>query len=1796
MATIYEDIVSPPDAAASTETQYGMSVGDTFNGILDQKFDEDWIKIELEKGKTYKINLSGRGEGGDEAEDTILKLFDSKGDHIVTNDDIDTANKIYDSELIFTATADDTYHISASSYTSNPTLDNSGGYMITVEEYELVVDTSIKGTNASNRLPGTNDGEKISGLGGNDTLYGLGGDDELDGGTGDDTLVGGAGADKLTGGTGNDTASYTGSSAGVTVRLHNPSPRGGDAVGDTFEETVSFTYTDESRRVTKDLPDIENLTGSDHDDILAGDERANRLSGGRGDDIIYGGPGGDDTNSDTMYGGTGNDKLYGGRGDDKLYGSTGNDELRGGDDDDTLSGGSGTDKLYGGDGDDILDGGSGDDILEGGDGEDIFRFSQDDGDDDIKGFSTSRSDGDRIDLTDFEDIDSMNDLDIKQRGDDTRIDLDEHDGGEIWLLDFDKDDLDDEDFIFYNDRGRPDPDRPDPDRPDPITGDPDDDILYGSSANNRLNGGAGDDVLYGGPGDDELRGGPGVDSFEGGPGSDTMIVDAYDVFSIDDEGAYSARTEEDAIDGGENPGGSENSDTLSFEDWVDDTHRDGVTVDLSAETVTYRGVTSTRVYNNIEHIIGSRYDDTLTGDGGDNVIEGGDEDDMLDGGNEGAGGDTVSYRSSDDGVTVSLVSGFTLEGGHAAGDEISNFENIIGSGHADTLTGDTGANVIEGLAGSDTLDGGAGTDTLSYQSSPGGVQVDLNQGDLDDGTRLIERSAGGHAAGDKVTFATFENIIGSRYGDTLTGDNNANTLTGGAGNDELHGDDGADMLFGGAGIDRLYGDDENDTLTGGAGADRLDGGDNGTDGDTASYAGAPAGVTLDLAAGRGREGDANGDTFFDIENFTGSDHDDTFIASDDPDNIDGGGHAGDDMGDADGVDGDTVSYEKSTAAVTVTLGGAIEGGYAEDDTLAGIENVTGSAHRDTLVGDNSANVLNGGGDNDTLTGNGGADIFRFAGRHGNDDITDFSQGEDKIDLSAFRNIASIEDLEDLIEPGTDTHIDLSGHGGGDIELDDFSGTGNETLTNDDFIFYSRPIGVKLTGGPKADTLRGSNGDNRLNGKEGNDVLYGGDGNDELTGGDGADTLHGGKGSDTFFITYEEDTNNIVIKDTVFGEGNDLNEDGTTSTVIPAPDDQDTISYVDWDNDADDGVTLNLVSNPGNDSTEVDDIENIIGSEHEDDLTGDGGDNVIEGGDEDDMLDGGNEGAGGDTVSYRSSDDGVTVSLVSGFTLEGGHAAGDEISNFENIIGSGHADTLTGDTGANVIEGLAGSDTLDGGAGTDTLSYQSSPGGVQVDLNQGDLDDGTRLIERSAGGHAAGDKVTFATFENIIGSRYGDTLTGDNNANTLTGGAGNDELHGDDGADMLFGGAGIDRLYGDDENDTLTGGAGADRLDGGDNGTDGDTASYAGAPAGVTLDLAAGRGREGDANGDTFFDIENFTGSDHDDTFIASDDPDNIDGGGHAGDDMGDADGVDGDTVSYEKSTAAVTVTLGGAIEGGYAEDDTLAGIENVTGSAHRDTLVGDNSANVLNGGGGNDMLTGNGGNDIFKFAGRHGNDDITDFDQGVDKIDLSAFRNIASIEDLEDHITPGTDTEIDLDAYGGGEIELEDFSGTGNETLTNDDFIFYSTTRNGSSGNNTLTGDRGRDVINGGAGDDNLFGNAGKDTLNGDADDDTLYGGADDDILNGGEGDDVLDGGPGADTFVFAPGNGNDYIMDFNTEGDDDNADKIDLTAFDNITGLGNLTQSQVGGNTVINLPGEDGGTITLLGIGSDLADGDFLF
>ena len=217
------------DAAANDETAYNLfhSV-DRFEGALDTRDDEDWIRIDLVAGETYEINLAGSGDNG--AADTILEVFNSDGERVARNDDIDTAGGNLNSMVTFTPDSSGIYYISASSYAANPAQNNSGDYVVTV-----------------------------SGSGDSDKLSGTDADEELDGGAGDDLLEGGAGADMLMGGAGFDIASYRTSDAGVEVSLQDGTGMGGHAEGDT-------------------LTGIEALEGSEHNDKLTGDERWKQLA------------------------------------------------------------------------------------------------------------------------------------------------------------------------------------------------------------------------------------------------------------------------------------------------------------------------------------------------------------------------------------------------------------------------------------------------------------------------------------------------------------------------------------------------------------------------------------------------------------------------------------------------------------------------------------------------------------------------------------------------------------------------------------------------------------------------------------------------------------------------------------------------------------------------------------------------------------------------------------------------------------------------------------------------------------------------------------------------------------------------------------------------------------------------------------------------------------------------------------------------------------------------------------------------------------------------------------------------------------------------------------------------------------------------------------------------------------------------------------------------------------------------------------------------------------------------------
>jgi Ca2+-binding RTX toxin-like protein len=308
-------------------------------------------------------------------------------------------------------------------------------------------------------------------------------------------------------------------------------------------------------------------------------------------------------------------------------------------------------------------------------------------------------------------------------------------------------------------------------------------------------------------------------------------------------------------------------------------------------------------------------------------------------------------------------------------------------------------------------------------------------------------------------------------------------------NDQIFGYDGNDSIFG------LAGDDY---IVGGAGADALDGGPGS---DTASYTTSTAGIMASLSYGGGVGGDAEGDTYFRIENLWGTQYADALVGNDSSNSLAGNG--GDDLldgGDGDdllwggggndelkggggadllsgGVGIDTVSYYESPEGVIALLGFEGAGGDAEGDNFADIENLTGSIYADILWGDDGVNKL---------MGMDGADVLR--GLDGSDTL-DGGAGADTM----------------LGGPGGDTYYVDNG-------ADDIIEVGNQgadqVLTS---VSYSlapgsevENLGTTDRGATTAISLGGNEYANRISGNAGVNVIVGGAGLDTMWGGDGGD--------------------------------------------------------------------------------------------------------------------------------------------------------------------------------------------------------------------------------------------------------------------------------------------------------------------------------------------------------------------------------------------------------------------------------------------------------------------------------------------------------------------------------------------------------------------------------------------------------------------------------------------------------------------------------------------------------------------
>jgi Ca2+-binding RTX toxin-like protein len=513
-----------------------------------------------------------------------------------------------------------------------------------------------------------------------------------------------------------------------------------------------------------------------------------------------------------------------------------------------------------------------------------------------------------------------------------------------------------------------------------------------------------------------------------------------------------------------------------------------------------------------------------------------------------------------------------------------NIEKLRGSWHGDVLTGNDGKNQLSGSSGNDTLFGGGGHDILWGDQDNDALQGGAGDDHLDGGDGIDSADYSDSSVGVIVALASGDGYLGTAAGDTLTAIEN---VAGSADDDLLVGDGKANTLWGQVG---------NDTLKGGGGADQLNGG---TGSDTASYEGSAEGVTVDLSADTAHSGDAQGDELNGIENVTGSgesdyltgdgnnntltglgDHDllvglsgaDTLLGGIGNDSL----YGGDDADTLDGGSGiDTAWYSSSPGGVTVNLMAGIGSGYdAEDDTLTGIENVTGSAYADNLQGNDDANTLVGGDGVDTLKGGGGADHL-FGGK-GNDQLIG-GAGADTMKGGKDNDTYSVDQAADVVTEAV-----------GEGTLDRVKTSTTYSLAAGSEV---EVLETSKANGVTAMDLVGNEFGNTIVGNDGQNTIVGGLGLDTMTGSGGADvfvwtaiTEMGsmvGADSDTIGSDFNAQIGDLIALNPIDADGNAGNGDTAFTFIGDASNPFTAAGQVSWFNNGPGTDTYILLNTDGN---------------------------------------------------------------------------------------------------------------------------------------------------------------------------------------------------------------------------------------------------------------------------------------------------------------------------------------------------------------------------------------------------------------------------------------------------------------------------------------------------------------------------------------------------------------------------------------------------------------------------------------
>ncbi|MFN6514811.1 MAG: beta strand repeat-containing protein [Nostoc sp. CreGUA01] len=832
-------------------------------------------------------------------------------------------------------------------------------------------------------------------------------------------------------------------------------------------------------------------------------------------------------------------------------------------------------------------------------------------------------------------------------------------------------------------------------------------------------------------------------------------------------------------------------------------------------------------------------------------------------------------------------------------------------------------------------------------------------------------------------------------------------------------------------------------------------------------------------------------------------------------------------------------------------------GTPNNDFLSGTsadDQIFGAGGNDNISGGLGNDFIDGGQGNDTLFGNGGNDTFRAS--QGNDnidggdgtDVADYSYLGKSITLSGVGTITKaggfgqdqVFKVETVIAdasaanntidasaslPGVSATADLEAQS---ISANNVPGLGTLTFN---VVNFDNVIGTNIAdsikGDGQANQLFGNAGNDTIDGRGGNDLIDGGAGNDDLAGGAGNDTFKGGQGNDSIDGGDGNDTadysklgktitlsgvgtitkagglgqDQVFKVETVIADASAANNTIDASGSLPG-----VSATADLQAQT---IFANNVPGLGTLKFNVINFDNVIGTNVDDSIKGDGQKNQLFGN------------AGNDTIDGRGGND-----LIDG--------------------GDGN-DDLAGGAGNDTIKGSQGNDSIDGGDGTDTADYSALGKTITLSgtgtitkaggLGQDELFKVEKIIADAsvanntidASGSLPGVSIsvnlqtqslaannvpglgtlpfTVVNFDNVIGTNASDIIAGDNQNNNLSGNGGNDIFKASRGNDSIDGGDGID------------------------------TADYSQLGRTITLSGVGTITKAGGFGQDQVFKVETVIA----DASVANN---TIDASASLPGVSATAD-LEAQTISANNVPGLGTLTFNvinfdNVIGTNIADSIKGDGQRNqLSGNAGNDTIDGRGGDDLIDGGAGNDKLDGGAGDDTFK--GSRGNDSI-DGGDGIDTADYSKLGKTITLS--------GVGTVQKAGGFGQDELfkvetVIADASVANNTIDASASLPGVSITvdlQNQSLAANNVPGlgtlpftAINFDNVIGTKASDSIAGDNQNNQLSGNDGNDTISGGLGNDLIAGGKGNDSLIGGFGADKFFFASINdGLDTIKDYN--------------------------------------------------------------